>query len=197
MTDENGALKYIELQNRAEASIDTRSAEYFGLGIGHSKGKPADQIWLLAEDVDSLLDAKMFSRHILNDEATGKAHPNNSGILYVSLTRLASEDTPAGELALFLLGRISDPTHDVVKNVADVFKASFNTFRDDKEVAHMLTLKERGWREGRQEGLHEGRHEGVNVSLERLTELLERGYSLDEAKRIIREEEGILEGSGN
>ena len=64
----------------------------------------------------------------------------------------------------------------------------------------MLTLKERGWREGRHEGWHEGRHEGrhegwhegVNASLERVTELMERGYSLDEAKRIIREE-GILE----
>jgi len=81
-----------------------RSVEYFGLGIGHSKGKIANQLWLLAEDVDSVIYAHPFAHYILKDEVTGKDHPTTSGIMYVSLRKLSQEQGPAGELASYLLG---------------------------------------------------------------------------------------------
>ena len=164
ITEDTGSLKYVEFQNRADANIGIRSTEYFGLSIGHSKGKPVEQIWLLAEDVP-LLDDNTFSRHILKDEATSKAHPNNSGILYVSLTKLSHESTPAGELASFLLGKLKVPTDSTVKKIAEMISTSFTMFKEDKEVTEMLSLKQRGWQEGlyegRQEGLYEGRQEGL------------------------------------
>ncbi|MCL2377550.1 MAG: hypothetical protein FWC77_00330 [Defluviitaleaceae bacterium] len=189
ITDETTALKYVEFQNRADVSIGTRSTEYFGLSIGHSKGKPVEQIWLLAEDIDSLLDGNTFSRHILQDEATGKKHPGNAGILYVSLTRLSKEESPAGELALFLLGKLKSPNDKTVKKIAETFNISFTAFKENKEVAEMLSLKERGWQEGRQEG----RQEGVIDSIKKFADLIAKGYSPEDAMRIISEEEGILE----
>ena len=188
--EETGAIKYVEFQNRAEANIGIRSTEYFGLSIGHSKSNPVEQIWLLAEDVP-LLEGNTFSRHVLKDETTNKAHPNNSGILYVSLSKLSKEVTPAGELSSFLLGKLKEPQDKTVKTIAEMFNTSFTTFKEDKEVAKMLSLKQRGWQEGRQEG----RQEGVIDSLKRFAELLTNGYSLEDAKRIISEEEGIFENA--
>jgi len=202
ITEETGNLKYIEFQNRASASLhlDTRSAEYFGLGIGYSKGKPADQLWLLAEDADLLLNGKAFSRYTLKDDSTGQAHPNNSGILYISLTRLSEQATPAGELALFLLGKLKEPKDETVKEIANTFKVSFDAFKEDKEVAQMLSLQERyelegmvkgmaegrviGRAEGKAEGWTEGRTEGAN----RVIELIESGTPPREALRIATEE---------
>jgi hypothetical protein len=50
----------------------------------------ANQIWLLAKDVESVLNNEMFARFILANEVTHNAHPNASGILYVSLSQLYS-----------------------------------------------------------------------------------------------------------
>jgi len=130
---------YIEFQNRAKPQIpiEIRAVEYFGLGIGHSKGKLANQIWLLAEDVDVVLHGKTFARYILKDEVTGKEHPATSGILYVSLTKLSKENTPAGETASFLLGKLSDPTDKTVKRVSEAFKNSFEAFKAEKELSNL------------------------------------------------------------
>ena len=48
-TESKAAITYIEFQIRSETNplISMRSVEYFGLGIGHNKGYPANQIWLL------------------------------------------------------------------------------------------------------------------------------------------------------
>jgi len=189
ITEETGNIKYIEFQNRASASLhlDTRSAEYFGLGIGHSKGKPADQIWLLAEDADSLLNGKAFSRYTLKDDSTGQTHPNNSGILYVSLTRLSKQDTPAGELALFLLGKLKEPKDETVKEIANTFKNSFDMFKEDKEVTQMLSLQERyeleGMVKGEAKGRAEGKAEGI---LESVTALLKNGFDLQAVAKALQ-----------
>jgi len=199
ITAESQAIIYVEFQNRAESDINVRAAEYFGLSIGHSKGRPVEQIWLLAEDVDTLLGGKAFSRHILKDEATGEVHPGNNGILYVSLIKLANEDTPAGELAQFLLGKLQEPKDETVKEIADMFNSSFEIFKEDKEVVGMLTLEERGMKEGlyigRQEGLQEGRQEGrqegFTEGIKRIRELIKEGYSFDEAEQKVAEETGV------
>ena len=89
ITDEDD-VTYVEFQNRANTNppIPIRSVEYFGLGISHNKGRIANQIWLLAEDVDSVLHGKIFTRYILKDEITDNIHLDSSGILYVSLTKV-------------------------------------------------------------------------------------------------------------
>jgi hypothetical protein len=111
LTEGESDAHYIEFHNRARANppVEIRSVEYFGLGIGHSRGKIANQIWLLAEDVDAVLHGKPFTRYMLKDEVTGNAHPTSSGIMYISLQKLSQEKSSVGELASFFLGGISDP----------------------------------------------------------------------------------------
>ena len=89
ITEDEKNATYIEFQNRANTQppIETRAVEYFGLGIGHSKGKIANQIWLLAEDVDSVLLGEPFTRYILKDEITNNVHPTSSGLCSVSLSK--------------------------------------------------------------------------------------------------------------
>jgi len=182
MTEDENEATYIEFQNRAKTDIpiEIRSVEYFGLGIGHSKGKLANQMWLLAKDVDSVLHRKIFTRYILKDEITGNNHPTDSGIMYVSLSRLSQENIPAGELTSFLLGKTTKPKNEIVKNIANTFNSSFNAFKADKEVSKMLSLADRY----RYDGLVEGEAKGV----EKLAKLIKSGLSVDEALRKINEE---------
>ena len=184
--DDENEESYIEFQNKATTvpPIAIRSVEYFGLGIGHSKGKTANQIWLLAEDVDSVLHGESITRYILKDEVTNDIHPTASGIMYVSLTRLSQEKNSAGELAAFLLGKVSTPESDDVKLISGAFEASFEEFKNNKEVSKMLTLAERYTDAGRVEGEARGRIEGVN----KLAELIRSGLSLEDALQKINEE---------
>jgi len=179
----------VEFQNRArpDVPIELRSVEYLGLGIGHGKGKLANQIWLLAEDVEPLLHGKTFARYVLKDEITENEHPTTSGILYVSLPKLAEEDGSAGELARFLLGKITDVESDVVKKIVKSFSTSFGQFKEEKDVTGMLTLHERGVEEGRAEGIDKGRIEGFANGAAKLAELIKNGLSVEEALRKISE----------
>jgi len=181
LMDDKGESTYIEFQNRGNPSvpIELRSVEYFGLGIAHSKGKLANQIWILAEDVEPLLRGNAFARYILKDEITGDEHPKTSGILYISLTKLSQEKSHAGEFALFLLGRINEVDSEIVKRIANSFSASFNEFKSDQEVAGMLSFRERVL----EEGIAEGRAEGAAE----LLELIKKGLSPEEAFRIFTE----------
>ena len=176
--DNESDVNYVEFQNKAATTppIEIRSVEYFGLGIGHSKGKNANQMWLLAEDVHSVLRGQTFTRYILKDEATNDIHPTTSGIMYVSLTKLSQEKNTAGELAAFLLGQASIPEDDDVRLISDAFETSFEEFKHNKEVSKMLTLAERY--------TDAGRVEGVN----RLAELIKSGLTLEEAMQKINEE---------
>lgn len=90
-------------------------------------------------------------------------HPKPSGMMFVSLSRVAEEDSPAGELATFLLGKTIDleAISDIeVKGIARGFKACFEDFKEDKEVKSIMTVKERFMNDGRIEGREEGREEG-------------------------------------
>ena len=181
IAEDEAEATYIEFQNRArtEIPIEIRSVEYFGLGIGHNKGKLANQIWLLAEDVESVLHGKTFTRYILKDEITEKEHPTTSGIMYVSLEKLSKEESPAGELASFLLGKTSNPKNEVVEKITKAFNAGFDAFKSDKEVVKVLSARERGWFEG----LVEGEARGAT----RLAELIKSGLTVDEALLRINE----------
>jgi len=166
--------------------------EYFGLGIGHSKGKLANQIWLLAEDVDAVLCGKTFARYILKNEATGKRHPAISGIMYVSLGKLSEEESPAGELALFLLGKASELKDRAVKKIAKAFSASFKEFQADKEVTKMLSLAERYEHDGFVRGEARGEARGMTIGAIKLAELIKNGFTVDEALLKLNEEQNGL-----
>jgi len=170
---------YMEFQNRAKPDIpvEVRSVEYFGLGIGHGGGKLANQIWLLASDVKVVLHGEMFTRYILNDEVTGNKHPANSGIMYISLSKLSKEDSIAGELSSFLLGKISESKYEAVKKISDAFKKSFKSFKTDKDVAKMLSLAERY--------KHDGLVEGKVALADEARELYEKGLDPQEILRMI------------
>jgi len=179
MIEDKNNVTFIECQNRATTSppIPIRSVEYFGLGIGHSRGKLANQIWLLAEDIDAVLQGKIFAHYILKDEVTGHTHPSTSGILYVSLEKLSQEDTPAGELAAVLLGKGNNAEDENVAKVIKALSASFENFKDDKEVAFVYSLRDRWLNEGRVEGIEEGKTEGI---LEFVLKLIKRNRPIDE-----------------
>ena len=181
-------LVFIEFQNRSKTipPIEVRAVEYFALGIGHSKGKVANQLWLMAEDLESVIHGKSFARYILKDEATGEPHPGNSGILYVSLSKLAKIKSPAGELAAFLLGMAVEPKDVKVKTIANCFTTSFDLFRMDKEAVKMLSLTDRA----RNEGLVEGMEKGALNLLTEFAELIKQGFTADEAYRELENRHG-------
>jgi len=191
---------YVEFQNRAKPDIpvEIRSVQYFGLGIGHSGGKLANQIWLLASDVKAVLHGEMFTRYILKDEVTGKNHPAKSGIMYVSLSKLSKEESVAGELASFLLGKIAEPEYEAVKKIADAFKISFKSFKTDKDVAKMLSLAERYMHDGEVIGMEKGVEKGVAIGKTELAnearELYEKGVDPQEILRMIMRQSDSNEG---
>ena len=128
----------------------------------------------------------------MKDEVTGNAHPGTSGIMYVSLTKLSEEDSAAGELAAFLLGKMTDPRNDDVKKIAKTFNASFAAFKADKEVVRMLSLAERyehdGMVKGETRGKAKGRVQGFDIGANRIVELIKAGLSPDDALRKASEE---------
>ena len=195
-TEANG-VKYIEFQNRAITTppIEVRAIDYFVLGIGQSQGKTANQIWLLASDTDTVLQEQTFMNYILKDESTNKVYPGTSGIMFISLTRLSENNSLAGELASFLLGKVVNPKNEDVKRIAKTFKMSFEAFKDDKEVKNTMTMAEKyrneGWLDGREAGREEGMEKGLNIGASKLAKLIRSGLSLDEALRKLSEEENI------
>jgi len=110
-------LKYVEFQNKATSKppIPDRAFEYFVLSLGKNPDKAVMQIWLLASDADSVLQEETFMNYILKDEATNKMFPNSSSIMFISLTKLSKQKNLAGELALFLLGKLAAPQSEEVK----------------------------------------------------------------------------------
>ena len=173
---------FLEVQNDVfiDPPVDVRATDYSVLSISQNPGKVSNQIWLLAEDVQKLLHGNSFSNYVLKDEVSGKVYPNASGIMFVSLKRLSQEDTVAGELASFLLGKTNDIKSEEVKRIADTFKNSFEMFRIDKEVKKSMSVAEKRWLEGRVEGRVEGIRE--------LAELIRSGMSVDEALQAIDSE---------
>ena len=204
---------YIEFQNRANVDppIEIRSVEYFGLGIVHGNGKLTNQIWLLAENVESVLQDNTFERYILASENTGNEHPISSGIFYINLPKLAQEKSPAGELAKFLLGKIANPKNNDVKKIAKAFSKGFGIFKKDKEAVKVLSFRDRylneGRYEGRIEGIAEGRIEGIAEgriegkveglaegrydTINEIEKLLNSGLSLETVLQKIREETSL------
>ena len=183
-------LKYVEFQNKSitKPPISDRAIEYFSLSIGSNPGKMIMQIWLLASDTASVLQEETFINYVLKDEATNKVYPNTSSILFISLTKLSQQNNIAGELAAYLLGKLPAPESEEVKQIANTFISSFETFKDDKEVKNTMTMAEKWKNEAWMEGREEGRKEGVVLGINMIIALLKNGLSLEEVERKINEE---------
>jgi len=195
---EMNRLKYVEFQNKATSKppIPDRAFEYFVLSIGKNPGKAVTQIWLLASDAESVLQEETFMNYILKDEATNKAFPNSSSIMFISLTKLSQQKNLAGELALFLLGKLTAPQSEEVKRIAKTFNTSFELFKDDKEVKNTMTIAEKwrneAWVDGVEVGMERGADKGVNAGANRIVELIKSGLSPDEALHKVNEERKTL-----
>jgi hypothetical protein len=144
-------VTYVEFQIKAktEPLIEIRAFEYFTLGIRHKEGKTADQIWLLAENADSVLQGESIINYVTKSETDDKVYPSTSSMLFVSLQRLADEEGAVGELASLLLGRPTNPKDRDIEQVLRVINNSFTSFKGDKEVRKVLTFEERKINEGR------------------------------------------------
>ena len=87
-------------------------------------------------------------------------------------------------MPVFLLGKVKNPVNKDVKRIADVFKKSFEAFKDDKEVKNTMSIAEKyrneGWIDGMDAGIakgrEEGREEGVSIGALEIVELIKGGF---------------------
>ena len=168
------SITYLELQNEpyTNPTLEERSASYFGLGIAVAGGKTSNQIWLMAKDNINLMHDNKYTYYVLADERTKKLHPNLSGIMFVSLSKISKEESLSGELSRFLLGVETNAMnfkYSDVKGIINKMKIGFKAFKEDKEATNMLSFAERklsegearGRREGEERGRREGEAEGI------------------------------------
>jgi len=191
---EHNRIHYVEFQNKSTTKppIQDRALEYFVLGLGKNADKMVNQIWLLASDAEAVLQKETFMNYVLKDEATNKLFPHSSGILFISLTKLSQQNDVAGELASFLLGKLTTPQHGEVNQVINAFTSSFEQFKNDKEVKNSMSMadkwrdeaREEGWEEGWEQGLEQGLEQGAS----RILSLIKSGLTPDEALVKILEE---------
>ena len=193
-------VSFIEFHNKASTipPIETRAVEYFILGIRQNSGKTANQVWLLAEDVEAVLHSEKFAHYILTDEVTGKLYPSASGIMFISLKKLSEEKSEAGELASYLLGKIKTPKYKKIKNISALFNASLNAFKNDKEVKKMMSVAETYLMEGRAEGVAQGvaqgmaegmargKVQGIAEGIDKVLKLINQGISPEEALQMVK-----------
>ena len=181
---------FVEVQNNASTNqrIKFRATEYSVLSISKNPENISNQIWLLAEDVQELLHGNAFSNYVPIDEVSGKLYPNASGIMFISLRELSEEQTIAGELASFLLGKTSDVKNAEVKRIADTLKKSCDEFCADKEVKKSMSVMELKEEEARSEGYEKGLAEGK-------AEGLAEGLAEGKAEGLVEgKTEGLVEG---
>ena len=191
-TQANDDVDYIEFQNRANTAIpiEVRSVEYYALGLVHGNGKATNQTWLLAEDEPSVLCGATYARYVLKEERTGALHPNISGILYVSLSKLSQRKDALGELVKFLLGVEVVPKSKKVQKVVESFNNGFQIFKEDKDVKKMLSLHERGFLDGVAQGVAQGEAKGKAEILQKALELQQSGTSAEDILRVMLSEYG-------
>ena len=175
----NKNLTYVEVQNKAHSvpPIEKRAIEYFGLSLAHNRGNDVTQMWILAENVDSLLNGNTFTNYILGDEETGTRYPLNNNLMFVSLRRLEAKrgGTEAGEMAAFLLGKGFKPKYESVKNVMTMFDEGFNSFCEDKEAIERMSAMVKN----RLEGIEEGK-------LETAQEMLNDGFTHEQISKYVK-----------
>ena len=197
MFNENLDVTYVEYQNEVPSYrvVEERSTDYYAHGIIKSRGKTANQVWILAETVESVSKGAGIKRYVLKDEIGDDLHPNVSGIMYVDLKKLTRKNSPAGELASFLLGHRREPKHSIVRKIVRMIKKGFKQFQKDKEVSKMLTARQKAIEEGEARGEARGKvigeARGKAIKAEeisnKLKELQQLGLDANEILRALAE----------
>ena len=192
-------IDYIDFQNDTHPAlpIEVRSIEYFGFSLTRGKEKKAAHLWLLNGAVAKLLQGNIYSNYILMDEKTYYQHPNATNILYVDLKRLAKTDCQAGELAGVLIGTIKTPKDSKVNLILQSLRESFDTFRIDTEVRHIMTRKE--FIEANAEARAKARAEEKLLPLiaEKDEQIAVKDEQLVEQEKRIKELEALLANKAN
>lgn len=186
---------YIEVQAKTGKAIGGRPGEYSLMSIRQNPGKISNQIWLLGEDSGELLPDGAFSNYVLTDEATGFVHPVSSSVMYIGLPRLSKETgTPEGELAAFLLGKISKSKNSAVSRIIDAFKRSCAKFCARKGVKKMYSRMELWQMEIEDEIMAEGVAKGSDGIVAKIEELINSGLSHAEViARVVTEHKANME----
>ena len=160
---------YVEFQNLAYPSkpIKVRYKEYLALGLSHNKKKLANQIWILANDVEELLEGNNFALQTLVNKVTGNDAPDSSTIIFISLTGLSKASNTAGQLAKMLLGMNYNFDEPRVLSIKDSYSKEFGDFRDDKEANFIMSVQDRWLEQGVDIGIEKGRAEGIDLGIEK------------------------------
>jgi len=174
-------VDYIEFQasRRSKPPVEVRSVEYFSYSLTRGRNQRAIHMWLLAEAISELLHENTFSNYILMDEANHHPHPNATNILYVDLEQLSQTNSPAGELAGVLLGKVKTPKDPQVKLIFENLLSSFDIFKDDKEAHYMMTRGEQ--REAIGEAKAEAKAEAEKI--ENAQKMIEDNLPIEMIKR--------------
>jgi plasmid maintenance system antidote protein VapI len=175
-------MTYIEFQNKVNSNppIAIRASNYCGLSVQRFKDfNRNSQIWLLAENDDTVLCGQYISNFRTVEDNTGVFYPREVNIMFVSLPRFSEEDSIYGDLSRLLLGVNDQYINDSLKPIKEMFQSEFISFKEKEEVMRTMTALEEkyleGHWEGRQERREEGREEGI---IDVLRTMLGENYSI-------------------
>jgi len=190
--DEEGSdsQTYIEFQNRAfsKPPIEVRASNYSGLAINKANDNTkVSQIWLLAENYENVLCGQAISNFRMKEENTGEYYPRDINIMFISLPRLAEEDSLCGKLSKLLMGTIvEDELSGELMPIAKMFKREFEVFKENEGMVQSMTVLE--------ERYEEGIAIGSALANQRYEEGIAVGEAIGSALADQRYEEGIATG---
>jgi hypothetical protein len=150
-----GNETYIEFQNKriSKPPISIRASNYSGLSVNNMKdGTKNSQIWLLAENDDTVLRGKTITNFRMVEDNYGDYYPRAVNIMFISLPRLAEKSNRCGFASRLLLGEELDALQGELKEIADMFKNEYENFKRNKEVVRQMTIYEEKYAEGFAEG---------------------------------------------
>jgi hypothetical protein len=146
-----GDLTLVEFQNKINSKppIEIRADNYSGLAVNKAKdGTKTSQIWLLGKNDDKVLRGQAISNFRMKEENTGDYYPREVNIMFISLPRLAEEQSICGELSKFLLGNDPSGLSGELKPLAAMFQREYETFKRNEEVIKSMTVLEERYMEG-------------------------------------------------
>ena len=146
---------YIEFNNTAPEAL--RGVEYYGLGSGHSGGKPSHQLWLVGEGTNKIFErGEGYAEYLIKNKVTNKELDIKSTMLFVNLKALSKNQTKAGELASVLIGKSKEPKYKEVEEIFKTLTNNFEKFKADKGAKNRMTVAERYTERGIDIGIEQG-----------------------------------------
>ena len=184
---------YIEIQNKASTKppISIRASNYSGLAVIKMKDQTQNsQIWLLAEDDDVVLRGQAISNFRMREDNTGDYYPREINIMFISLRRIAEDESICGKLARYLLNGnidgLDDESSRELQEIIEMYKSEFNHFKNEEEVISSMTILDERYAEGREEGMEEGMEKGKTYGiLEAAQKMLNAGFDIKAVSKAL------------